>query len=53
MQKQPLGLMPKHAHSLKRIFDILEAISRYRVENMPVPIEWIDELKELCCDNKD
>lgn len=47
MDTNPLGLMPKEIHNLKRMRDILDAIERYSVAGLPVPVEWVTELKDL------
>lgn len=47
MEKPPIGLMPRPIHELKRITDIIEAMERYSEAQMPVPKEWIEELKDL------
>jgi hypothetical protein len=45
--KPPLGLKPKNIHDTVRALDILDAMQRYASANMPVPLEWVLELKEL------
>ena len=47
VKKPPLGLKPKWIHDEGRRKDILDAIERYSEANMPIPIEWVKELREL------
>ena len=46
-ERPPLGLKPKAIHDTTRALDILDAIERYARAKMPVPVEWVFELKEL------
>ena len=48
MQKPPLGLMPRDIWNRIRISDIFEAMVRYSQNNKPSPLEWIEELEDLC-----
>ena len=43
----PLGLTPKLIHNKKRVLEILDAMERYSYQRFPIPIEWIEELREL------
>lgn len=43
----PLGLRPKYIHDKTRIKEILDAMKRYSEQRFPIPIEWVEELKEL------
>lgn len=43
----PLGLKPKYIHDKTRIKEILDAMERYSERRFPIPIEWVEELKEL------
>lgn len=43
----PLGLLPRRLWIEQRVTDILQAIDRFSKDTKPVPIEWINELKEL------
>lgn len=45
--KPPLGLKPKYIHDKARVKEILDAMERYSYQRFPVPIEWIEELREL------
>lgn len=45
--KIPVGLKPKYIHDKARVSEILEAMERYSYQRFPIPIEWIEELKEL------
>lgn len=44
-QKPPIGLKPRELYEEERINDILAACSRYSCAKLPIPIEWVDELK--------
>ena len=46
-KKPPLGLMPKKIYDHKRMVDIFDAMKRYSEAEKVIPIEWIDELREL------
>lgn len=52
VSKPPLGLMPKFIHDKKRIIEILDAMERYSYQRFPIPIEWIEELRELIIEGK-
>lgn len=43
----PLGLKPKYIQDKARIKEILDAMERYSEQRFPIPIEWIEELREL------
>lgn len=43
----PIGLRPKHIVDAERIQEIKEAIVRYALAGMEVPIEWQKELYDL------
>ena len=43
----PLGLKPKYIHDKTRIKEILDAMERYSERRFLIPIEWVEELKEL------
>lgn len=45
--KPPLGLKPKYIHDKARVKEILDAMERYSYQRFPIPIEWIEELREL------
>ena len=46
-EKPPIGLMPRHLHIEKRIFDIKDAMNRYIDQKVPIPLEWYEEYNEL------
>lgn len=46
-EKPPIGIMPRYIYESNRINDILSAIERYTEKGIPIPMEWIEELKEL------
>lgn len=48
IKKPPLGLTPQIIWYEQRIKDIEEAIDRYKKANKEIPLEWTDELLELC-----
>lgn len=47
----PLKLLPKHKHNMivarKRLLDIKSAINTRYNEELPIPIEWVEEYNEL------
>lgn len=43
--KPPLGIMPRETWVNLRILDIIVAMERYSVEEKPIPVHWIHELK--------
>lgn len=45
--KPPLGLKPRWLHEKQRVKEICDAMERYAQARMPVPVEWITELKDL------
>lgn len=46
----PLGIMPRQIWEEKvvreRVAALLDAIERYSKAGQPIPIEWVEELKE-------
>ena len=44
--KPPLGLRPRWVHDGERIRDIFDAMERYSEAGIPIPIEWLKELRE-------
>jgi len=53
MSKPPIGLKPKKYHSLKRLNEVRSAIVRYYDDELPIPVEWIEEYNELINQNKE
>jgi len=55
--KPPLGLVPEHIYEEDRQYDRLlqlsDAISRYAINGMPIPIEWAGELKRRIDEYRD
>lgn len=53
LKKPPLGLTPRWIRQKEfdqtRANEILEAIARYRANDIYIPVEWVDELKGLIC----
>lgn len=47
IKKPPIGLKPKYIWECERKLEIFEAMRRYSDAQMPIPIEWIEELKNL------
>lgn len=45
--KPPLGIKPRNLHDEERANALDEAIVRYLNEDLPVPIEWVQEFNEL------
>ena len=53
MSKPPIGLKPKKYHSLERLNEVRSAIVRYYDDELPIPVEWIEEYNELLNQIKD
>ena len=47
MEKPPLGIMPRKMHDSIRAKNLLDAMLRYSKANMCIPIEWLEEFKQL------
>ena len=47
MKEYPLGIEPRVIWKSKRINDILDAMERYATAKVPIPVEWVEELKDL------
>lgn len=45
--KSNLDLELKFIHDKTRIKEILDAMERYSYQRFPIPIEWVEELREL------
>ena len=43
--KLPVGLKPKWIHDSERLKDLIDAIKRYTDAEMPIPKEWVEELR--------
>ena len=52
VSKPPLGLKPKYIHDKARVEEILDAMERYSYQRFPIPIEWVEELRELVIEGK-
>ena len=52
-KKPPLGIMPRYLWEESRIKELIMAIKRYEKENVPVPNEWLIELKDLITRRKE
>lgn len=46
-KKPPIGITPRWLLDEKRAKEIQEAIYRYKAADYPIPIEWVEELKDL------
>lgn len=46
-QKPPVGLKSKSIYWKEREVEILNAMQRYSAANKAIPMEWIEELREL------
>lgn len=42
-----VDLKSKYIYNKTRVLEILDAMERYSYQRFPIPIEWIEELKEL------
>lgn len=47
MSKPPIGITPRWLLDEERAIEIEQAIKRYNEVNLPIPIEWIQELNEV------
>lgn len=47
IKKPPIGLTRRDIHLEVRLFEIVNAIRRYRAENEPVPLAWFEELADV------
>ena len=47
VKKPPLGLKPRWIHIKQRERKIIEAMERFTNAGESIPIEWIEELKDL------
>src|SRR6476646_7268944 len=45
--KPPIGLRPRWIHDQDRSLEIIDAARRYAEARKPIPVEWIDEFREL------
>lgn len=46
--EKPLGgIEPRHIHDQKRRDAIFDAMIRYCNESKPIPVEWVEELRDL------
>ena len=45
--KSPIGVKPRWLHDYERLKDILEAIERYINADLPIPKDWVIELRDL------
>lgn len=46
-QKPPMGVKPRHIHDMERFREIIDAINRYSDANLPVPKEWVREIRDI------
>jgi len=47
IKRSSLGIMPLYIHNKKRLTEIEKIIKIYEDEDIPIPIEWINEKKQL------
>ncbi len=47
MNKPPLGLIPYWVRDMERFEEIIAAMERYSKAELPIPIEWIEEVDDL------
>lgn len=47
MNKSPVGIKPRWLHEEERIKELMDAIQRYSEAKLPIPIDWVRELKTL------
>lgn len=47
MKKPPLGIMPKNIWESIRFNELQMAINRYLDDQLPIPLEWIEEYNEF------
>ena len=47
MSIPPVGIKPRWLHEEERIKELLDAIQRYSEAKLPIPTDWIKELKTL------
>ena len=45
--KPPIGVKPRWLHDSERLKDILDAIERYTNADLPIPKDWVIELRDL------
>lgn len=45
--KPPIGIVPRYIHNSNRTVKILDAMERYSKASRSIPVEWIDELRDL------
>lgn len=43
----PKGVTPRKEWDRNRLTNLLNASRRYSEANLPIPTEWLDEIKEL------
>ena len=46
-EKPPIGIKPRYIHDEERKQEIMDAMVRYSNAFKPIPVEWLDELKDL------
>lgn len=52
IEKPPVGVKPKWMLDEERIYELFDAIMRYKKSGAAIPFEWIDELTNLLLDLK-
>lgn len=46
-EKPPIGIKPRYIHDEERKQEIMDAMVRYSNAFKPIPVEWLDELRDL------
>jgi hypothetical protein len=47
IHKPPLGVPPKWLRQEQRLAELNEAVVRYRQEALPIPNDWLEEIRDL------
>lgn len=47
MDAPPIGIRPAWSWNEERMYDLIDAISRYRTAGLEIPHEWLEELKHV------
>lgn len=46
-ERPPIGIKPRYIHDEERKQEIMDAMVRYSNAFKPIPVEWLDELRDL------
>lgn len=47
MEKPPLGIVPRNIFEENRLYDLVDAVKRYRLVTTPVPVDWFVEIADI------